>query len=186
MQSGWMARIDTMRARMLEANDVPTSGFDVKGSRGGIIDMEFIAQSLQFWLAERGAIATSARSDVVSGQQIEPGVPSQNTFEALSSFAHEPLVTKAFPAFSGEQMSRDYLALRRIEALLRLDDGHAHSARVPEDVAAKRVLARLMGFSGAGALTQLDALIEAIRARAAEAFAHVISSHAPIQDSDRS
>ena len=153
-----------MRARMLEQAAVPAGRFDVKRSRGGLIDVEYLTQYMQCGGAA-GLSATplgSLDERVLRGEVLDPGLASQNTLcavEALAKLACTPDRGEAWRA-----LARDYEALRRVEMRLKLATLQG-DAIVPREERDRRELARALGMHGEEAIIELERYLEGIRAR---------------------
>jgi glutamate-ammonia-ligase adenylyltransferase len=109
-------------------------GFNVKLGRGGIREIEFIAQALQ----------------VAFGGN-DPWLRAPHTLISLSRLADRELITE------GEhwQLSDAYNFLRALEHRLQMEHGlQIHS--VPNETSRRELVARRMNFSGSGALAQFD------------------------------
>ena len=105
------------------------SGFNVKLGRGGVREIEFIAQALQ--------LAHGGRDDWLR-------VP--HTLVSLGRLADRGFITQ--PERSG--LSDAYYFLRSVEHRLQMEHG-LQTHTVPEAEEAQTLLARRMGFSGANA-----------------------------------
>ncbi len=119
---------------------------DIKTGLGGLRDVEFLAQGLQLTHAHQTARVFSAAARCRrSGPSEEAGILSVET---------------------AEQLSGDYLFLRRVEHFLQIyEDRQTHS--LPRDPSQLRALARLMLGSGATAeqlLAKLDKRFERVQA----------------------
>jgi glutamate-ammonia-ligase adenylyltransferase len=102
---------------------------DVKTGLGGLRDIEFLAQGLEL-IHAAGA----------------PGVLQGSTLAALETLASAGII----PRETAEQLSADYLFLRRVEHFLQIyEDRQTHS--LPRDPVELRALARRMLGSGATA-----------------------------------
>src|SRR6266550_3022344 len=122
-------------------------GFNVKLGRGGIREIEFIAQALQ--------IAFGGR---------DPWLRAPHTLISLGRLAERGLITEA----ELSQLSDAYHFLRALEHRLQMEHGlQTHS--VPTDRERRELLARRMNFSGDDALNDFDAAltIHATNVRAA-------------------
>lgn len=111
---------------------------EVKRGPGGIRDIEFSVQLLQ----------------LVHGG-IDPDVRSRNTLVALEQLAAGGYVDDS----DARDLGDAYRFLRRVEHALQLDE-EQQTHTVPDDRAARRRLARVLGYSGtpeAGPTDQLDA-----------------------------
>jgi len=102
---------------------------DIKTGLGGLRDVEFLAQGLQLVHARE-----------------RPGLLQGGTLPALEALG----AAGVLPRESVEQLSSDYIFLRRIEHFLQVyEDRQTHS--LPSDPAQLRALARLMLGTGATA-----------------------------------
>ncbi|MGC8477748.1 MAG: bifunctional [glutamine synthetase] adenylyltransferase/[glutamine synthetase]-adenylyl-L-tyrosine phosphorylase, partial [Acetobacteraceae bacterium] len=136
-----------MRARL--AREQPAAGpWDVKHRAGGLVEVEFIAQTLQLVHAAR-----------------HPEVLSPNTAEALGRLAAAGLMAPEAAA----ALARAGLLWRSILGQLRLRLGGAMSGEPPEALAA--ALAETAGVVDAAALR---ATMEETAARVREAFLHLV------------
>lgn len=152
-----------MRARMLTAASRSARVFDVKSSRGGLVDVEFSAQYLQLWCAREGLRPVSDLRALV-GEELDEGIYSQNTWKALRALALRPEIQREFPDVDVEVLAQDYLMLRRLEARIRLNEQRAQTT-LPEASQARLEIARRLGFQGAQALEQLEHAIDETSAR---------------------
>ena len=119
------ADVDHMRDR-IEREFAPKSAWDIKYRRGGLVDVEFIAQTLQLAHASEN-----------------PGILSPNTGEAL-----ERLEKHGYLNGETARDLREALALwRRLQAVIRLTapNGGFNAETAPEDQ--KRALARAAGLT---------------------------------------
>jgi len=133
------AAIDTLRreaVRGLSRSVLTTK--DIKTGLGGLRDVEFLAQGLQ-----------------LSHAHDHPALICGGTLPALKSLADEGIL----PRGVAEQLSADYVFLRRVEHFLQIyEDRQTHS--LPRDPAQLRALARLMLGGGATSAQLLSALDE--------------------------
>ena len=115
-------------------------GYNVKLGRGGIREIEFIAQALQLAFGGRDEWLRAA-----------------HTLISLGRLADRQLITER----ERTQLSDAYVFLRQLEHRLQMEHGlQTHS--VPGEPAARRLLvARRMNFSGADALTDFDRALSA-------------------------
>ncbi len=103
---------------------------DVKLGRGGIRELEFIAQTFQ----------------IVRGGR-EPALRSKSTLRALAALAEIAVLSAA----TCHRLTTSYVFLRNLEhALQYVDDAQTHL--VPGDHAARERVARLLGASNAAAM----------------------------------
>jgi glutamate-ammonia-ligase adenylyltransferase len=121
--------IDRLRKEALKslARSVLSTTTDIKTGLGGLRDVEFLVQGLQLVHAHQ-----------------EPSLLRGGTLAALRALGEAGIL----PAETVEQLSDDYLFLRRVEHFLQIyEDRQTHS--LPRDPAQLRALARLMLGSGA-------------------------------------
>ena len=112
------------------------SSTDIKTGLGGLRDVEFLAQGLQL-------IHAHAHPELLCG----------GTLPALAALAKAQIL----PLETADQLSQDYLFLRRVEHFLQIyEDRQTHS--LPQDPVQLRALARLMLGSGATSENLLRAL----------------------------
>ena len=130
---------------------------DVKIGRGGIRELEFIAQTFQ----------------IVRGGR-DPKLRSKSTLETLKAFAELGVLTAA----TCERLAVSYVFLRNFEhALQYVDDAQTH--QVPADTAARERVARLLGAaSGETMITEY----RAVQALVAEVFDGVFAEPAVAED----
>lgn len=149
-------QMSLMRARMIE-HQAPTRGVDIKTSPGGIIDVEFVVQWLQWSLASYLWSDPDARGFMTGPQ-------SQHTCQALRALAEQPAFSRAYDWLEVDALVDDYLMLRRVEAILRVESGRSAGA-LPSGADDLRALARRLGFSGEGAAAQLEATLSRLMER---------------------
>jgi glutamate-ammonia-ligase adenylyltransferase len=112
-----------------------TGGFNVKLGRGGIREIEFIAQALQLSLGGR-----------------DEWLRAPHTLISLSRLADRRLLTEA----ERTSLSDAYLFLRTLEHRLQMEHG-LQTHTVPDDPARRTLVARRMNFTGtADALGDFD------------------------------
>jgi glutamate-ammonia-ligase adenylyltransferase len=134
-----------MRARMLR--DLPPDGpWDVKLGRGGLIEVEFIAQALQLAHAPR-----------------QPRLLATTTRVALRRLAEAGILT----AEEGESLIAAEHLWRSISGLLRLTVGRWREETLPESVASA-LLQACRGRDGAAAAVDLRSLQAQMAERANE------------------
>lgn len=103
-----------------------TGGFNVKLGRGGIREIEFIAQALQLAFGGRDA-----------------WLRAPHTLISLGRLADRQLITER----ERTELSDAYVFLRKLEHRLQMEHGlQTHS--VPEEPSRRRVVARRMDFTG--------------------------------------
>ena len=110
------------------------SGFNVKLQRGGIREIEFIAQALQ--------LAHGAR---------DGWLRVAHTLISLGRLADRNLISE----HERSELSEAYAFLRTLEHRLQMEHG-LQTHTVPQGEAQRTLVARRMGFSGASALADFD------------------------------
>jgi [glutamine synthetase] adenylyltransferase / [glutamine synthetase]-adenylyl-L-tyrosine phosphorylase len=123
--------------------------FNVKLGRGGIRDVEFVAQALQL---------------VYGGRQ--PQVRQRSTQAALQALAE----TGALAPASAAELLEAYRFLRRIENRIQME-GERQVYRLPADEAGRRRLARAFGHRGEGGVAEFEEVLEGHRGRVRQIFA---------------
>ncbi|MBC7911993.1 MAG: hypothetical protein H7Y30_15905, partial [Pyrinomonadaceae bacterium] len=141
-------KIDRQHARDMR-------GFNVKLGRGGIREIEFIAQALQ--LAFGGG---------------DEWLRASHTLISLGRLADRKLITER----ERTELSDAYAFLRTLEHRLQMEQGlQTHS--VPDEPARRTLFARRMDFAGEGALDDFDRALEQhtsqVRAIYDRIFGHV-------------
>lgn len=131
-------------------------GFNVKLGRGGIREIEFIAQALE--LAYGGS---------------DEWLRAQHTLIALSRLAERQLIMKRELA----ELTEAYAFLRTLEHRLQMEHG-LQTHTVPADDEKRAIVARRMNFGGASALTDFDAALRAHTSKVRAAFERVFGSEA--------
>jgi [glutamine synthetase] adenylyltransferase / [glutamine synthetase]-adenylyl-L-tyrosine phosphorylase len=131
--------------------EVPPEELDVKLGAGGIREIEFVIQTLQFIHGARYAF-----------------LQEQGTLKALRAIAQLELL----PPSQLRALDESYRFLRRIEHRLQIEaERQTHS--IPDDPEKRERLARSLGFDSAAALlTEL----QASNGRVREIFDHLIAS----------
>ena len=132
-----------------------TGGFNVKLGRGGIREIEFIAQALQLSLGGR-----------------DEWLRSPHTLISLSRLADRRLITEA----ERTRLSDAYLFLRTLEHRLQMEHGLQTHA-VPDDPQRRALMARRMNLTNAvDALAEFEAALQLhtmnVRAVYDRVFAH--------------
>lgn len=129
-------------------------GYNVKLGRGGIREIEFIAQALQ--LAHGGT---------------DPWLHAPHTLRSLGRLAERGLVSER----ERTELSDAYAFLRTVEHRVQMEHGlQTHS--VPDDAARRALLARRMHFKGARAREEFGAALEAHTSNVARAYARVFGA----------
>ena len=130
---------------------------DVKLGRGGIRELEFIAQTFQ----------------IVRGGR-EPHLRSKSTLRTLAALSELGVL----PAATCQRLATSYVFLRNFEhALQYVDDAQTH--RVPADSVARERVAQLLGAASAAAMI---AEYRAVQALVAEVFDGVFAEPAAGED----
>jgi glutamate-ammonia-ligase adenylyltransferase len=126
-------------------------GFNVKLGRGGVREIEFVAQALQ--------LAHGAR---------DPWLHAPHTLISLGRLADRGLIAER----ERTELSDAYAFLRALEHRLQMEQGlQTHS--VPEDDSRRALVARRMNFAGHDALAEFDQALSNHTARVYAAFARV-------------
>ncbi|HEV7893597.1 MAG TPA: hypothetical protein VGP08_23485 [Pyrinomonadaceae bacterium] len=129
-------------------------GYNVKLGRGGIREIEFIAQALQLAHGGRDAWLHAPHTLISLGRLADRGLISERERTELSDA---------------------YGFLRTVEHRVQMEHGlQTHS--VPEDAARRALLARRMHFKGAHALEEFDAALDAHTSNVARAYARVFGA----------
>jgi glutamate-ammonia-ligase adenylyltransferase len=128
-------------------------GFDVKLGRGGIRDVEFVAQALQ--------LIHGGRAPQIRGRSA-PG--------ALRALAETGILEPRL----AEELLQAYRFLRRIENRLQME-GERQTHLIPPRVEARERLARALGYRGEDAREAFEARLEAERARVRKVFEGLFS-----------
>jgi [glutamine synthetase] adenylyltransferase / [glutamine synthetase]-adenylyl-L-tyrosine phosphorylase len=144
------------------------SGFNVKLGRGGIREIEFIAQALQ--------LAHGGRDEWLR-------VP--HTLVSLGRLADRGYITQ--PELS--ELSDAYAFLRMLEHRLQMEHG-LQTHTVPENDEAQAIVARRMGFQGAGSqkdfLTTLKSHTAGVRSTYDRLFSEIEKSSEAVVDEEAS
>ncbi|HKC63872.1 MAG TPA: hypothetical protein VKB86_09555 [Pyrinomonadaceae bacterium] len=128
-----------------------SGGFNVKLGRGGIREIEFIAQALQ--LAFGG---------------LDPWLRAPHTLISLGRLADRQLITER----ERTQLTDAYIFLRKLEHRLQMEHGlQTHS--VPDDEEQRTLIARRMDFAGADALLRFNRALQKQTSNARAAFDRV-------------
>ncbi|MFL6230010.1 MAG: hypothetical protein ACJ741_14660 [Pyrinomonadaceae bacterium] len=129
-------------------------GFDVKLGRGGVREIEFIAQALQ--------LAHGAR---------DAWLHAPHTLVSLGRLADRGLVTER----ERTELSEAYEFLRALEHRLQMEHG-LQTHVVPDDAVRRTLVARRMNFAGADALADFDRALAAHTARVHAAYERVFGA----------
>lgn len=129
-------------------------GYNVKLGRGGIREIEFIAQALQLAHGGRDAWLHAPHTLISLGRLADRGLISERERTELSDA---------------------YAFLRTAEHRVQMEHGLQTHA-VPEDASRRALLARRMHFNGAHALEEFDAALDAHTSNVARAYARVFGA----------
>jgi glutamine synthetase adenylyltransferase len=108
------------------------------------------------------------------GELLDRGLASQNTWRALEALSTAPAIGARFPEVDFGALVSDYLFLRRLEALIRLDVERGQTV-LPANEAARQMLARRAGFHGEDAWDRLELALEQLRGRVQESWSQVFA-----------
>ncbi|HEX3282873.1 MAG TPA: hypothetical protein VHR36_16670 [Pyrinomonadaceae bacterium] len=133
-----------------------TSGFNVKLQRGGIREIEFIAQALQ--LAHGG---------------VDEWLRGAHTLISLGRLADRDLISEQ----ERTQLSEAYEFLRVLEHRLQMEHG-LQTHTVPESDEQRSLVARRMGFAGASALERFNRALELHTTNVRRAYDRVFAESA--------
>jgi glutamate-ammonia-ligase adenylyltransferase len=135
---------EALRLRERQVSElVPAGRFNVKLSRGGLVDVEYTAQYLQIQHGQAHAVLRTPR-----------------TQDALAALADLQILTRA----EHEALRDGYLFWRQVADGLRMVRGQASDLLLPDEGSEElRLLARRLGYSGkdwAEAAARLDADVD--------------------------
>jgi glutamate-ammonia-ligase adenylyltransferase len=149
-----LASVRIAKQKIDRQEEQQARGFNVKLGRGGIREIEFIAQALQ--LAHGGSDAWLR-------------VP--HTLIILGRLADRDLITEQ----ERTELSEAYAFLRRLEHRVQMEHGlQTHS--VPQDAQQRELLARRLNFSGMEALAEFDHTLALHTANVHRAYERVFGS----------
>lgn len=133
-----LANVRTAKNKIDRQRERDEKGYNVKLGRGGIREIEFIAQALQ--LAFGGD---------------DPWLRTPHTLVTLGRLSERSLISER----EHSQLSDAYHFLRALEHRLQMEHGlQTHS--VPLEQSRRELVARRMNFSGAGALEDFENALE--------------------------
>ena len=133
-----LANVRTAKNKIDRQREREEKGYNVKLGRGGIREIEFIAQALQ--LAFGGD---------------DPWLRTPHTLVTLGRLSERRLISER----DHSQLSDAYHFLRALEHRLQMEHGlQTHS--VPVEQSRRELVARRMNFSGASALGDFDSALE--------------------------
>jgi glutamate-ammonia-ligase adenylyltransferase len=159
MDFGGVDAIKEMKQKIERQKGLAEGAFDVKLGRGGIRDVEFIAQALQ----------------LIHGGRV-PQIRGRSAPGALRALAEaailEPGVT--------EELLQAYRFLRRIENRLQME-GERQTHLIPPGAEGRERLARALGYRGEDARVAFETRLDAERSRVRRVFEGLF----PEDDSER-
>lgn len=134
-----LAHVRHAKQKIDQQHNQKGDAFNVKLGRGGIREIEFIAQALQ--LAYGG---------------LDQWLHAPHTLVSLGRLADRGLISER----ERSVLSDAYIFLRTLEHRLQMEHGlQTHS--VPDDATARTTVARRMNFAGQSALTDFDTALRA-------------------------
>jgi len=152
-----LARVRTAKEAIDEQRERDEKSFNVKLGRGGIREIEFIAQALE--------IAHGGR---------DPWLRSAHTLITLGRLADRSLISKE----EHSQLSDAYHFLRALEHRLQMEHG-LQTHTIPNDPARRELVARRMNFSSGDALPQFEAALSEHTDEVRTAFDRVFAFESP-------
>ncbi|MBD0324839.1 MAG: hypothetical protein ICV68_00320 [Pyrinomonadaceae bacterium] len=129
-----LAQVQLAKQKIDRHHARDAGGFNVKLGRGGIREIEFIAQALQ--LARGGR---------------DQWLRAAHTLISLGRLADRHFITER----ERTELSDAYMFLRRLEHRLQMEHG-LQTHCVPDEPTARALVARRMDFTGEDALTEFD------------------------------
>jgi [glutamine synthetase] adenylyltransferase / [glutamine synthetase]-adenylyl-L-tyrosine phosphorylase len=152
-----LASVRTAKEAIDEQRERDEKGFNVKLGRGGIREIEFIAQALE--------IAHGGR---------DPWLRSAHTLITLGRLAERSLISKD----EHSQLSDAYHFLRALEHRLQMEHG-LQTHTLPNDPVRRELVARRMNFSNGDALAQFEAALSKHTEEVRAAFDRVFAVDSP-------
>jgi len=137
-----------MKEKIERQKGLPEGAFDVKLGRGGIRDVEFVAQALQ----------------LIHGGRV-PQIRGRSAPTALRALAEAGILE---PGVSRDLLQA-YRFLRRIENRLQME-GERQTHVIPASAEGRERLARALGYRGEDARAAFDARLDAERSRVRQVF----------------
>ena len=151
-----LANVRLSKEKIDRQRERAEKGFNVKLGRGGIREIEFIAQALQ--------VAFGGR---------DPWLRSPHTLVSLGRLADRGLISER----EHWQLSDAYHFLRALEHRLQMEHGlQTHS--LPENPSRRELVARRMNYPGPDALAEFDTALIAHTDRVHEAFDRIFGKEA--------
>jgi glutamate-ammonia-ligase adenylyltransferase len=152
-----LASVRAAKEAIDEQRERNEKGFNVKLGRGGIREIEFIAQALE--------IAHGGR---------DPWLRSAHTLITLGRVADRSLISKE----EHSQLSDAYHFLRALEHRLQMEHG-LQTHTLPSDLVRRKLVARRMNFSNGDALAQFEAALSKHTDEVRAAFDRVFAVEPP-------
>ncbi|HKQ51188.1 MAG TPA: hypothetical protein VJT74_02390, partial [Pyrinomonadaceae bacterium] len=137
-------------------------GFNVKLGRGGIREIEFIAQALQLAFGGR-----------------DSWLRASHTLISLGRLADRQLITER----ERTDLSAAYVFLRTLEHRLQMEHG-LQTHNVPDEPARRGLVARRMGFAGEDVPAQFDRTLEAHTAHVRAAYDRVFGKESATDEDE--
>jgi glutamate-ammonia-ligase adenylyltransferase len=159
MDLGGVDAIKEMKHKIERQKGLAEGAFDVKLGRGGIRDVEFVAQALQ----------------LIHGGRV-PQIRGRSAPGALRALAESGILEPKL----AEELLRAYRFLRRIENRLQME-GERQTHLIPPSAEGRERLARALGYRGEEARAGFEARLEAERSRVRQVFDSLFSE----DDSER-
>ncbi|MGB7925869.1 MAG: hypothetical protein WCF57_21700 [Pyrinomonadaceae bacterium] len=148
-----LANVRLAKQKIDRHHALDTGGFNVKLGRGGIREIEFIAQALQLSLGGR-----------------DEWLRAPHTLISLGRLADRRLITED----ERTRLSNAYAFLRTLEHRLQMEHG-LQTHIVPGEQARRLLVARRMSLTGEDALTQFDHALETHRANVRSVYDRVFA-----------
>ncbi len=150
-----LAQVQLAKQKIDRHHAHDAGGFNVKLGRGGIREIEFIAQALQ--LARGGR---------------DQWLRAAHTLISLGRLADRHFITER----ERTELSDAYMFLRTLEHRLQMEHGlQTHS--VPDEPAARVLVARRMHFAGEPATEEFDCVLAAHTRAVCAAYDRIFGSH---------
>ena len=151
-----LANVRLSKEKIDRQRERAEKGFNVKLGRGGIREIEFIAQALQ--------VAFGGR---------DPWLRSPHTLISLGRLADRGLITER----EHWQLSDAYHFLRALEHRVQMEHGlQTHS--VPSDPSRRELVARRMNYFGENVLAEFDTALSAHTGHVHDAFDRIFGKEA--------
>ncbi|MDQ3744686.1 MAG: hypothetical protein M3444_09920, partial [Acidobacteriota bacterium] len=155
-----LAHVRLAKQKIDRFHSEESRGFNVKLGRGGIREIEFIAQALQLAHGGRDAWLQEA-----------------HTLISLGRLADRRLITER----ERTELPDAYTFLRTVEHRLQMEHGLQTHA-VPDDAMRRALLARRMHFAGERALAEFDAALRLHTSNVARAYRRVFGGPTPADE----